>query len=722
MIPRSRGLQTRGVPSAAEMRAEPRTGPLAATIATAALDRVGEAHGLGWEAVVIAAFAAVVRRRLAAAERSVRIVADTGRRRSAFVLRDPEGPVERILGGVEIAVLPGDQADRADARVAFASAPPDESNADLLVTAAGDGAVQLTVVDSVTCEVDRDASERLVSTLVDVARRATARAPGTGHPDTTARLVVPHYPPVTRYVAEAVGRWPERVALEVGARRHTYEELAFRADEFAAVLRGAGVAPGVAVSVTGAPSFGTVVALLGVLQAGAVAVPIDARLPEAQRRAFHEVARVRYAVLIGDGSGGVAPGPTVAVNEAEGTAAGARATATFAELTASAPAYVFFTSGTTAAPAGVLGRHDSLAHFVVWQGDEYGVGPGDRVAHLTGLSFDVVLRELFLPLTTGATLCIPEQRPIARRHVLRWLAEEAITVVHVVPTLAREWLRATGSVELGPLRLTFFAGEALTDTLVAAWRERAPSAAIVNLYGPTETTLAKFAYRVPERPRTGVQPVGLALPQTHALVLDRDGRLCQGGEVGEIVIRTAFGTHGYLAPAGGRGGFRSNPFTGEPGDVVYFTGDLGYRDDASHGVLVVVGRRDQQVKVRGVRVDPRQVQAALETHPQVAAAAVVVGSRRGGPRLVAYAVLREPEPEPGELREHLLRYVGTAALPAEIHPVDSLPVTANGKLDVAALVRIARPRGPRGDAGRRPTTSSPERRGRSDEPPARRAP
>jgi non-ribosomal peptide synthetase component F len=146
---------------------------------------------------------------------------------------------------------------------------------------------------------------------------------------------------------------------------------------------------------------------------------------------------------------------------------------------------VFFTSGTTGMPKGVLGRRLGLAHFLDWQTREFAVGSSDRAGQLTSFSFDVVLRAILLPLVSGATLCLPE-RPDVR--VLEWLKRERVSLLHLVPTLAQAWLAdAEPGLSLPDLRVLFFAGEPLGDSLVAHYRKLCPNARIVNLYGPTET-------------------------------------------------------------------------------------------------------------------------------------------------------------------------------------------------------------------------------------------
>jgi amino acid adenylation domain-containing protein len=351
-------------------------------------------------------------------------------------------------------------------------------------------------------------------------------------------------------------------------------------------------------------------------------------------------------------------------------------------------AYLFFTSGTTGIPKGVLGLHKGLSHFLTWQRETFAIGPQDRCGQLTGLSFDVVLRDIFLPLTSGAALCLPERPDVVDHNlVIHWLGRENITTLHAVPSLAQSWLMdLTAEPPMYALHWTFFAGEPLSDTLVHNWRRAFPAAGIVNLYGPTETTLAKCFYFVPPNPLPGIQPVGQPLPCAQALILRESGVLCGIGEIGEIVIRTPFRALGYLnVQAEDRKRFVKNHFGSEEDDLLYHTGDLGrYRVDGS---LEILGRLDHQVKIRGIRVEPDEVAAVLLRHSNVKACAVIgYSDDRSQGCLAAYVVLNvKNENVVSDLRAHLNKYLPSAMAPQSFEVLEALPLTANGKVDRRAL-------------------------------------
>ncbi len=562
---------------------------------------------------------------------------------------------------------------------------------------------------------------------------------------------VPIYESIPQQIARSVAQFPTRLALDAGTGQISYGELDERVNRLAAVLMARGLAPGDHVLIAGQRSVGLIVAMLAVWRSSGVIVPLDTMMAPSRQRAIVEQVRPAAIVRLSEAShqdadalfesatdtiidlasdtGLVAAshGTPAQGTPAHGVAISAVTTDercdrqyrhTPGQLDWPSPgprdaAYIFFTSGTTGTPKGIIGCHGGLAHFITWQRDEFAIAETDRVSHLTAISFDVVLREILLPLASGATLCLPPpERDIRSSDIVDWLADARITIIHTVPTLARTWLQGRRrAADVSSLRWVFFAGEPLSDALVTGWRQFAPGGAVVNLYGPTETTLAKTFDRVPETPIPGTQLIGRALPETQILILNRAGRICGTSEAGEICIRTPFRSLGYLHDDDD-GRFLQNPFRRDPDDVVYRTGDLGYW--APDGRLAIAGRIDRQIKIRGVRIEPQEIESALAKHPDVESAVVTaiasdvspksgdsVGrgergdSRATGEReLVAYVVPRSLYKRTSSValrafvRSRLSRYM----IPSVIMFVDALPLSKNGKVELSALpapVRIA---------------------------------
>ncbi len=523
--------------------------------------------------------------------------------------------------------------------------------------------------------------------LVTPSRRALL-------PDPQAALPPePPFEPVSSLFLGWAERQPEEPAVRCGERVRSYRELASEAGEIARRLRARGAGRGTVVAISGERGPELIAGMLGVMLAGSVLLLVDRKLPSPRQRVMMTEAGARFLILAGirseSGTGtgtGTGQMPGIGILPVPRHDSPPAAAVESAAIAADDPAYVFFTSGTTGVPKGVLGRHKGLSHFLTWQRDAFAIAPGDRVAQLTSLSFDVVLRDVFLPLVSGASLEIPEREDLSPGYVLPWLERCGVTAMHTVPSLVATWLTdVPADLRLPSLRWIFSAGEPLSDGLVRRWREVFPGAGgIVNLYGPTETTLAKCCHRVADPPEPGIQPIGSPLPHTQALVLGRSGGLCGIGELGEIVLRTPFRSLGYVnAALESARRFRPNPFAAEAGDLLYFTGDGGrYRLD---GELAIYGRLDDQVKIRGMRVEPAEIRAVVESHPRVRSSAVLARKDHAGePQLVAWVVADE-ELRYAELREWLREKLPDYMVPAAVVPLERLPLLPNGKVDRRAL-------------------------------------
>jgi non-ribosomal peptide synthetase component F len=277
-----------------------------------------------------------------------------------------------------------------------------------------------------------------------------------GHPlpDPSQSLSEPRYEPITEIILSLANRMPEQHAISDGNRVLTYKELSKRAGELARILVDEGVQPGDVVGVVGPPSFGLITSLISVFLSGGVLLTIDRNLPILRRRLMLSEARAKHLLYVDELDEqdeiieGLEAEVVLRVNPENGDVPEkiSGESTSLPNLSGDNPAYLFFTSGTTGVPKGVLGSHKGLSHFLTWQRETFSVGPQDRCAQLTGLSFDVVLRDIFLPLTSGATLCLPESHDVVdRNQIVPWLSRENITILHVVPSLAQSWLMSQPS-------------------------------------------------------------------------------------------------------------------------------------------------------------------------------------------------------------------------------------------------------------------------------------
>ena len=515
-------------------------------------------------------------------------------------------------------------------------------------------------------------------------------------PDPTVALSEPWFAPVTSEFLARVRQSPEQTAVTQTGHSWTYSELAVSAEAIARALLACHLEREDVVAVMGPRSFGSIASVVGAFMSGGVLLMVDRSLPVNRQRFVLVEGRARCLVYVGewrsedDWLREISGLEIIAITK-EGALKGPPPLLSLPEISPNDPAYIFFTSGTTGIPKGVRGVQKGLSHFLAWQRTTFAIAPDDRCAQLTGPSFEVILRDIFLPLVSGATLCLPDEiTDAASDSILPWMDREGVTMFHAVPTLAQTWLDAMAHGAFPPkLRWAFFGGEPLSDVLVARWRKVMPQTArIVNLYGPAETTLAKCFEVVPDTPPQGTQHLGKPLPQTQALVLN-DGQLCGVGEPGEIVIRTPFRTFGYInAPEEQQKRFLKNPFRNDPEDLIYLTGDRGrYRPD---GVLEFLGRIDDQVKIRGVRIEPAEVTVILGRHPKVKACFVMaVKDASTESILAAYVVPAAGSGElTSELRSYLSEHLPRVMVPSAFVFLDALPVTSNGKVDRRALLAL----------------------------------
>ena len=357
-----------------------------------------------------------------------------------------------------------------------------------------------------------------------------------------------------------------------------------------------------------------------------------------------------------------------------------------------------FTSGSTGEPKGILGLHGPLTHFLPWQCERLGLDENDRYSLLSGLAHDPLQRDLFTPLATGATLCIPEaDRLLESGYLAGWLASSRVSVAHLTPAMSQVVCSGGEPGGVPSLRQVILTGEALTVRDVSRLRRLAPGVRCLNFYGSTETQRAVGFSEAPLDLGTAqgeILPLGRGMEDVQRLVVGRSGEVAGLGELGEIWVRSPHLARGYLgAPGETAERFRANPLgVGASWDRVYATGDLGRY--ALDGQVRFAGRVDHQVKIRGFRIELGEIEGRLARQPEVGNVSVqLVGEGLEGKRLVAFVVASAGS-EPGDalldgLRRGLRGVLPDYMVPTEWIWLDALPMTPNGKLDRRALLRVA---------------------------------
>ncbi|KNB53183.1 amino acid adenylation domain-containing protein [Streptomyces caatingaensis] len=484
---------------------------------------------------------------------------------------------------------------------------------------------------------------------------------------------------VHRMVARQALLRPGAPAVSCAGHTLDYGELDRRSSEFAGLLRARGAGPGHRVGVHLDRSTDLLVVLLGVMKSGAAYVPLDPGYPPARVAAMVEDAAPAL-IVTGERLAAALPatGAGLLVPRHGHTAA---PPVDGADVDPDSDAYVIFTSGSTGRPKGVRVTHRSLANLVCAMARTPGFTPGDRLLAVTTLCFDIAGLELYLPPATGGHVEIAPAETAADGFLLRGLLERSRpTTLQATPATWRMLLDAgwRGAPPDAPLRM-LCGGEALPPDL--ARDLLATGGRLWNLYGPTETTIWSAVTEV----RPGERPlIGPPIANTRFHVLDAERRPLPPGVPGELYIGGTGVAAGYLD----RPGLTAERFVTVPADpgTVYRTGDL-VRQRAD-GRLEFLGRADGQVKIRGHRVETGEVETALRAHPAVDRAVVAVRDER----LVGYVVPHGTPPTAGDLRAHLARTLPAYMVPSVFVTLGTIPLTANGKTDRAALPDPAPPR------------------------------
>jgi amino acid adenylation domain-containing protein len=490
-------------------------------------------------------------------------------------------------------------------------------------------------------------------------------------------------------------RTPEAPAVVSGDETLTYRELLARSRRLACHLKSCGAGPETLVAVCLERSCELMVALLATLEAGAAWVPLDPSYP-AERLAYMLEDSQAFRVITDRRLGATLPipaglalwvDPPVVEGGAVSEVAGdARAGAGPDQL-----AYVIYTSGSTGRPKGVMNSHRAIINRLRWMQGAFGIMPADRVLQKTPISFDVSVWELFWPLITGA--CLIMARPgghLDSQYLRDEIAVRRITAVHFVPSLLQLFLEQSGLEACACLRRVVVSGEALPRELAVRFQDRLGRLGVElhNLYGPTEAAVEVTWWPCPAETAGRPVPIGRPIDNTKVVLLDHALRPVPIGVAGELCIGGVQVARGYLRrPDLTAERFIPDPFISdheEAGARLYRTGDLVRH--CPGGELEFLGRIDHQVKVRGVRIELGEVEAALAAHPAVREVVVALTGGGVGPeRLAAWVVPAGEIPSGEELRAHLQSRLPETMIPSAWVFLPHLPLSPSGKVDRRAL-------------------------------------
>ncbi|WP_439656893.1 amino acid adenylation domain-containing protein [Lentzea sp. HUAS TT2] len=488
-------------------------------------------------------------------------------------------------------------------------------------------------------------------------------------------------PSIVELFREQARQRPDAVAINDGERAFTYGEALSRSNQLARHLNERGLTTEQVVGISFDRSAEMVISLLAVLQAGAAFVPLDPQWPASRRESVITDARV--ALLLGSGQEGEPE--AVAVDLSDWGFSGYSGEPTDVTIRGAQLAYVMFTSGSTGRPKGAMIRHEAISERLLWQVDQIlHFGHSDASLFKAPLSFDISINEIFLPLVCGGrTVVVRSGGERDPHHLLHTIDRHRVTFVYLVSSMLDVLLTIAGEGELTSLRHVWCGGEVLTPELYERFRTRL-DIPMYHGYGPAEATIgvSHVIYRgEAERLSTSI---GKANPNTDLYVLDDELRPCPVGVGGELYIGGFLLGRGYVnAPGLTASRFVANPFATD-GSRLYRTGDLARF--APDGSLDFLGRVDNQVKIRGMRLELEDVEVALAEHPRVRHTCVVVRKNSaGGNYLVGYVVPSDEDLTSEAVKqwatEHLVEYM----VPTHVVVMSEFPLTPNGKLDRRAL-------------------------------------
>jgi len=521
--------------------------------------------------------------------------------------------------------------------------------------------------------------------LVDVPERGRLIDHGKGPDRDWGRSELLH-----RLVEEQAARTPAAIAVRFSGQDLSYRELDCRANQLAHLLRRHGVGPDRMVGIAMYRSIEMVVGLLGILKAGGAYLPIDPAAP-AERLAFMVADADVPALLVHSAVAARLPphGARTICLDADWTAVASQPETPPQDVDVGPDhlAYVIYTSGSTGTPKGAMNTHRAICNRLLWMQEEYRLEADDRVLQKTPCSFDVSVWEFFWPLLTGARLVVAE--PDGHHdpaYLSRLIREEQITTLHFVPSMLQLFLEQEGiEASCVSLRRTICSGEALPPGVVNRFFSRLPGE-LHNLYGPAEAAIDVTFWQCRPDPDATTVPIGRPIANLSLLLLDPNGRFVPRGTAGELYIGGVGVGRGYHnRPKLTAEKFMTSPLAGASDARLYRTGDLArWRED---GALEFLGRCDNQVKLRGMRIDPGEIETVLRTASGVQDAVVVLERGAAGQdQLIGYITTAHGSSiASADILDSMRTRLPGYMIPSRLVRLERLPLSPNGKLDRKAL-------------------------------------
>lgn len=485
-------------------------------------------------------------------------------------------------------------------------------------------------------------------------------------------------------------------AVEQGGEKISYAQLLTAANSITGFLMKQGLEKETVVGVNLSDRYNIICAMIGVMNSRCVFVPIDSKLPEGRLAAMVQNLGLRYLITSKE-----MPGNSVIENHAglqqffiEDMLAANETVREYPSFDADDSLYIYFTSGSTGVPKGITGRNESLLQFLQWEIKAFQLGVGARVSQFISPYFDAFLRDVFVPLLAGGTVCLPpaEQDFFTPEKMTAWVHEQNIQLIHCVPSVFRIINSSNLSADLFPqLQYILMSGERVIPAELSKWYAVfGARIQLVNLYGPTETTMIRTWYKIkPEDAATARIPIGYPIDGTEILIAKENMKRCNTLVPGELYIITPYATKGYLnAPE-----LTSQKFIkineGTPQEAIAFkTGDIART--LADGRIDLIGREDRQIKMRGIRIELDEIENRLLQSGYVKSALVMRHEESGNESLVAF-IIKQRDKQGAEttpaveayLKMHLPEYM----LPAALVEVNEFPLLPTGKINQQELLK-----------------------------------
>ncbi len=486
-----------------------------------------------------------------------------------------------------------------------------------------------------------------------------------------------------------VEKTPDAIAVVFEKQQLTYRELNIKANQLADYLRSLEVKSEVLVGICVERSPLMIIGLLGILKAGGAYVPLDPSYPQQRLALMLEDSQTPILLSQQHLVENLPPhkAQVICLDSDWDKIAHQNSENLTCNLNSRNLAYVIYTSGSTGKPKGAMNTHQGVCNRLLWMQDNYRLTTADRVLQKTPFSFDVSVWEFFWTLMTGACLIIA--KPEGHRdsnYLVKLIKQQQITTLHFVPSMLQIFLDELEIEDCQYLKRVFCSGEALSVELQSKFFARCQNVELHNLYGPTEAAIDVTFWHCQPDNQKKIVPIGRPIANTQIYILDRQLQIVPVAVRGELHIGGVGLARGYLnRPQLTNEKFIANPFSNQPGEKLYKTGDLARY--LPNGAIEYLGRIDNQVKIRGFRIELGEIETVLQQIPEIKQAVVIVRDQSNFQRIVAYIVpdANFPEPEFNYLREFLQRKLPDYMIPSAFVVLNSLPLTPNGKLDYRAL-------------------------------------